>query len=102
MSLRPIAYEAGGVALTGYLADGSGGRPAPGVLVAPEAMGLGELCKAKAEALAQEGYVAFALDPYGATGLSVEEARRHASLVMTTPGLMHARTAAALDVLAVQ
>ena len=47
--LVPIRYDGGdGIALTGYLADGSGGRPAPGVLVAHEGGGLGRHTKERA------------------------------------------------------
>jgi hypothetical protein len=38
--------------------------------------------------------IAFALDLFGAHDLDLEEARRHSSLVMTTPGLMYARATA--------
>ena len=90
MTLRPIEYQADGVRLTGFLADGSKGGPVPGVLVAHESPGVTEHVKERALALSEEGYVAFALDLFGAHDLTLEEARRHSSLVMTTPGLMYA------------
>ena len=66
MELQPIRYAASdGVSLTGYLADGSGGRLAPGLLVAHEGGGLGRHTKQRALRLAELGYVAFALDDYG-------------------------------------
>lgn len=66
MELRAIDYEASGRAYTGFLADGSGGAPAPGVLVIHEAGGLTEHVKDVAERLAGLGFVAFAMDLFGA------------------------------------
>lgn len=60
-----IAYEVDGTTFTGYLADGSGGAPTPGVLVLHEASGLGPHVRQKAEMLAELGYVAFAPDLFG-------------------------------------
>jgi dienelactone hydrolase len=100
--LREIDYQAEGVACRGYLADGSGGRLAPGVLVAHEAPGLTEHAKGRARDLALEGYVALALDLYGARDLDLAEAHRQSVHVMSTPGLLHARANAALMALADQ
>lgn len=66
MTLRAIDYEASGRPYTGFLADGSGGAPAPGVLVIHEAGGLGDHVKDIAERLAGLGMVAFAVDLFGA------------------------------------
>jgi dienelactone hydrolase len=103
--LRPIDYQsADGVQLRGFLADGSNpNRPrVPGVLVAHESPGLTGHIKDRAVALAEQGYVAFALDLFGAHDLELDEARRHSARVVNTPGLMYSRAAAALDVLAAQ
>jgi dienelactone hydrolase len=103
VTLRPIDYRAAdSVARRGFLADGSKGRRAPGVLVAHESPGLTEHIKGRAVALAEQGYVAFALDLFGAHDLDLDEARRHSSLVVNTPGLLYSRARAALDVLSVQ
>ena len=61
-----------------------------------------EHVKGRTRALAEQGYVAFALDLFGAHDLDLADARRHSSLVMTTPGLLYARANAALDALASQ
>jgi dienelactone hydrolase len=75
IGLAPVRYEGGdGVALTGYLADGSGGRPAAGVLVAHEGGGLGRHTKERALRLAGLGYMAFALDYYGEEDPPLEQA----------------------------
>jgi dienelactone hydrolase len=66
MTLRAIEYEASGRPYTGFLADGSGCAPAPGVLVIHEAGGLGPHVKDIAGRLARLGYVAFAMDLFGA------------------------------------
>lgn len=100
MTLQEIRYEADGVVLTGYLADGSQEEPAPGILVAHEAPGLTDHVKERALALAEMGYVALALDLYGAHGLDLDQAREHSLEVMNTPGLLVARAQAALATLA--
>jgi dienelactone hydrolase len=73
--LQPIEYDVGGLAFTGYLADGSRGRRAPGILVAHEGGGLTEHPKERAQMLAGLGYVAFAMDIFGAANPSLEEAK---------------------------
>jgi len=102
VSLRPIDYQADGVRLKGYLADSSKGSSVPGILVAHESPGVTEHVKGRTLALAEEGYVAFALDLFGAHDLDLEEARRQTSRMVTTPGLMYARASAALAALACQ
>ncbi|MEZ5500081.1 MAG: dienelactone hydrolase family protein [Steroidobacteraceae bacterium] len=102
MQLLPIQYRAGDRALTGFLADGSGGRRTAGVLVAHESPGLTAHSKERAAALAALGYVAFALDLFGRHDLELDDARRLSAEVMTTPGVMYQRAHAALEVLAAQ
>ena len=66
MDLAPIRYEANGRPYTGFLADGSGGAPAPGVLLLHEGGGLTGHVKARAARIAAEfGAVAFAMDLFG-------------------------------------
>ncbi|MEQ1781560.1 MAG: dienelactone hydrolase family protein [Hyphomonadaceae bacterium] len=65
MQTRDISYQAGGKSMTGYLADGSKGGKAPGVLVCHQGMGLRDHEKERARMLADLGYVAFVLDLYG-------------------------------------
>lgn len=64
-ALVPISYGAAGARYTGYLADGSSGAPAPGIVVAHEGGGLARHTRDRAARLAELGYVAFALDLYG-------------------------------------
>jgi len=99
---KPIAYEQAGVKLEGYLAYDdakvSAEHPAPGVLVVHEWWGLNAYAKGKAEALARLGYVAFALDMYGA-GVSTEDPKKATELSTPFYGkpLMAERARAGLD-----
>jgi len=60
-----VEYRDGDVVLEGWLATPVTADKAPGVLVVHEWWGLGKHAKAKAVALAELGYVAFALDMFG-------------------------------------
>jgi dienelactone hydrolase len=101
--LRPISYAAeDGVKLTGYLADGSGGRPAPGVLVAHEGGGLGRHTKERARRLAQLGFVAFALDYYGEEDPPLERAMALGKALRGDRPLFRSRLAAGLEILVAQ
>lgn len=100
MELQRIAYEAGGKAFAGYLADGSGGRGrVPGVLVIHEGGGLAAHTKERALRLAGLGHVAFAMDMFGAEGLPMEEMRAIVQALRADVGELRARCAAALAVL---
>ncbi|MFA6959340.1 MAG: dienelactone hydrolase family protein [Opitutaceae bacterium] len=99
---KPVAYEHAGVKLEGYLAYDdakvSAAQPAPGVLVVHEWWGLNAYAKSKAEALAKLGYVAFALDMYGA-GVTTEDPKKAGELAGQFYGkpLMAERAQAGLD-----
>src|SRR5215218_654843 len=61
-----IAYEADGRELIGHLAlDDDIDRPRPGVLICHEGPGLDDHMRERAQRLAADGYVAFALDYHG-------------------------------------
>jgi dienelactone hydrolase len=101
--LVPVRYPGEeGVVLTGYLADGSGGRPAPGVLVAHEGGGLGRHTKERTRRLAGLGYVAFALDYYGEEEPPLDRAMALGKALRADPARFRARLAAGLDVLTAQ
>jgi dienelactone hydrolase len=104
IELTAIRYEGGGdgVPLTGYLADGSGGRPAPGILVAHEGGGLGRHTKDRARRLAGLGYIAFALDYYGEEDPPLERAMALGKALRADRPLFRARLAAGLEVLTTQ
>src|SRR5215813_9822626 len=65
MANRALDYRDGAVTLKGYMADE--GRPGarPGVVLFPEATGVGDHVMERARRLAALGYVALAADPYG-------------------------------------
>ena len=96
---KPVAYEQGGTKLEGYLAyDDSVKTARPGVLVVPEWWGLNDYIKGKADELAKMGYVAFAVDMYGAgvNTLDPKKAQELASPFYGKP-LMAERARAGLD-----
>jgi dienelactone hydrolase len=100
IELVPIRYGGGDdVELTGYLADGSKGRPAPGVLVAHEGGGLGRHTKERARRLGELGYVAFALDYYGQEDPPLERAMALGKALRGDRPLFRKRLGAGLDVL---
>jgi dienelactone hydrolase len=103
MKTESLEYRDGDLNLRGYLGfdDSKTGRR-PGVLVMPEAFGLGPQVKRRVERLAELGYVALAGDPYG-DGLQVsdlQEAIQRAMALFADPAKSRARARAALDKLA--
>jgi dienelactone hydrolase len=60
-----LTYTYDGKSFTGHLADGSGGSPAPGILVFHGGGGLGPHARRRADMLAELGFVAFAPDLFG-------------------------------------
>ncbi|MBV8686970.1 MAG: dienelactone hydrolase family protein [Alphaproteobacteria bacterium] len=99
MALEAVEYQAGAGRFTGFLADGSAGRPAPGVLVAHEGGGLTGHARERAERLASLGYVAFALDLFGDPDLGLEAKMALVRALRADTAELRARTGAALDVL---
>ena len=99
MITSDISYRCGEVALTGYLADGSAGRKAPGVLVCHQGGGLTEHTRERARMLAELGYVALAIDMYGEVATSREQAMALLTGLTEDAPLLHARIAAGLEVL---
>jgi dienelactone hydrolase len=103
MKTQSIEYEDGNVTLRGFVAfDDATSHQRPGVLVMPEAFGLGTHATQRAERLASLGYVALAGDPYG-NGLEVtdlQEAIKYASALREDPTTFRQRARVALDTLA--
>ena len=96
---KPVAYEHAGVKLEGWLAyDDSVQGQRPGVLVVHEWWGLNDYAKHRAEQLAGMGYVAFALDMYGA-GVTTSDPKKAGELAGQFYGkpLMAQRAQAGLD-----
>ena len=61
-----VDYSSGADKMQGYVAyDDAAKTPRPGIIIVHDWMGLGDFTKKKAEELAKQGYVAFAVDVYG-------------------------------------
>lgn len=99
MDLQPLDHTYGAKTYTGYLADGSGGRPAPGILVVHEGGGLGNHTKDKARRLGELGYVAFAMDLFGESGFGLERAQALVRELSEDRAELRGRATAALEVL---
>ncbi|WP_253474197.1 dienelactone hydrolase family protein [Natronocella acetinitrilica] len=97
-----IDYTVEGEQFTGYLAyDDSISGERPGVLVVHEWWGHNDFARDRAEALAREGYTAFALDMYG-TGRQADhpdDAQQFMQAVMSDMDVAEARFRAAMEVL---
>lgn len=97
-----VEYRDGDVELAGHLAwDDAIDGPRPGVLVVHEWWGLNDYARQRVEQLADMGYVAFALDMYGA-GKQTEhpaEARQWATQIRSNVDAWQSRAEAGLDVL---
>jgi dienelactone hydrolase len=98
---QELRYQADGLNMVGSLHRPAGGGTKPGVLIFPEAFGLGEHAMEKAERVASElGYVALACDLHG-DRRSIDMANLMAALdpLRTDAGKVRARTVGALQAL---
>ena len=99
---KTIEYKDGDTVLKGVLAwdDAMTGKQ-PGVLVVHEWWGLNDYAKSRAEALAKEGYVAFALDMYGDDKVTAhgKEAGEWMKQITANIGAWQTRAQLGLDVL---
>ena len=99
---KPIDYEHDGQKLQGYLVwDDAKSGARPGVLVVHEWWGLNDYTKNRARQLAEMGYIAFAADMFGGGKSTRDPKQAQAWYTETTskPGLLAARSKAALEVL---
>lgn len=97
-----IEYKDGETVLTGLLAwDDAATGKRPGVLVIHEWWGLNDYAKGRAEQLAAEGYVAFALDMYGDNKVTThaDEAGEWMQQITSSIDLWTRRAKLGLDVL---
>jgi dienelactone hydrolase len=103
MRTETVDYRDGEVTLKGFLAyDERQSGKRPGILVMPEAFGLGAHAKQRAQRLVELGYVAFAGDPYG-NGVEAKDlpgAMQLAGPLTQDPTKFRQRGRAALDKLA--
>jgi dienelactone hydrolase len=103
MKTETIDYRDGDVTLKGFFAydDRQSGKR-PGILVMPEAFGLGAHAKDRVQRLVELGYVAFGGDPYGdgVEAADLPGAMKLAGPLTQDPAKFRARGRAALDKLA--
>jgi len=100
MALQPLTYQVGDLSFSGYLADGSGGRTVPGILVAHEGGGfLTDHPTERAQMIADLGYVAFALDLFGDPRPTLEVAKQIVRQLRSDAPLLRSRVQAALALL---
>ncbi|MFJ4091230.1 dienelactone hydrolase family protein [Kitasatospora sp. NPDC089913] len=100
VTARTVEYAADGLTMIGHLALPAGAGRRPAVLVGPEGMGLGDVERRRAEALAGLGYVALAFDLHGGRYLGdPEEMLARCLPLLADPERMRGIGHAALDVL---
>ena len=100
MNTGPANYESGGQRFTGFLADGSRGGRAAGLLVIHEGLGLTQHVKDVARRLAELGYVAYAMNLFGDVALSLDEAKALVRALRADRAELRRRARLALEVLA--
>jgi dienelactone hydrolase len=102
MKIHDVKYEADGLQMIGHLALPAS-EPRPAVLVFPDAGGLGEHAKARAERIATElGYAAMACDLYGQQEVirDFNAVLPRLQVIRTSAAKVRARTVSALAALA--
>jgi len=103
MNTETLDYSDADVTLKGFLAyDDNVTGKRPGILVMPEAFGLGKNAKNRAKMLAELGYVALGGDPFGdgREFTDLQDAMKVAGALMADPARFRARARAGLDKLA--
>ncbi|WP_329028063.1 dienelactone hydrolase family protein [Streptomyces sp. NBC_01423] len=97
---RTVEYEADGLTMVGHLALPAGTGRGPAVLLGPEGMGLSDVERRRADALAELGYVTLAFDLHGGRYLGEpEEMLARCLPLLDDPDRMRGIGHAALDVL---
>jgi dienelactone hydrolase len=102
ITTKEVTYTSGTTKLKGFLAYPKGRGKRPGVLVVHEWWGLNDYVRSRAKKLAQQGYVALALDMYGG-GKHTEhpdEANKFMMAALRNIGDAQKRFQAAQDLLA--
>ncbi|MFJ3538845.1 dienelactone hydrolase family protein [Streptomyces sp. NPDC090109] len=100
ITTRTVEYPADGLTMIGHLALPAGDERRPAVLLGPEGMGLSDVERRRADALAELGYVALAFDLHGGRYLAEpEEMLARCLPLLADPERMRGIGRAALDVL---
>jgi dienelactone hydrolase len=102
ISTRELDYSSGSTPLKGFIAYPAGDQKRPGVLIVHEWWGLNEYVRKRAIELAQQGYVAMAIDMYGQGKHTThpEEAKSFMGAALSNIDEAKARFKAAQDLLA--
>lgn len=102
ITTKEVTYSAGATQLNGFIAYPAGTDKRPAVLVVHEWWGNNDYSRSRAKKLAEEGYVAFALDMYGGGKLAAhpDDAKKFATEVMSNLPEAKARFEAARALLA--
>ncbi|MFD8163406.1 dienelactone hydrolase family protein [Streptomyces malaysiensis] len=99
ITTRTVEYPADGLTMTGHLALPAGVDRRPAVLLGPEGMGLSDVERRRADALAELGYIAPAFDLHGGRYLGdPEEMPARCMPLLADPDRMRGIGHAALDV----
>ncbi|MGW4650405.1 dienelactone hydrolase family protein [Kitasatospora sp. NPDC004289] len=100
LTTRAVEYPADDLTMIGHLALPAGTSRRPAVLIGPEGMGLSDVERRRADALAELGYVALAFDLHGGRYLDDPEDMLARCLpLLADPDRMRGIGRAALDVL---
>ncbi|MBZ4018381.1 dienelactone hydrolase family protein [Streptomyces purpurogeneiscleroticus] len=100
ITTRTVEYSADALAMIGHLALPAGEERRPAVLIGPEGMGLSDVERRRADALAELGYVALAFDLHGGRYLdNPEEMLARCMPLLADPDRMRGIGHAALEVL---
>lgn len=100
VTTRTVEYPADGLTMVGRLALPAGTGPRPAVLIGPEGTGLNDFQRARADALAELGYVALAFDIHGGRWFTdPDEMLARCLPLLDDPDRMRGIGRAALDVL---
>ncbi|MFJ7628208.1 dienelactone hydrolase family protein [Streptomyces sp. NPDC097595] len=100
VTTRTVTYPADGLTMVGHLALPAGTGRRPAVLLGPEGMGLSDVERRRAEALAELGYVTLAFDLHGGRYLGEPgEMLARCMPLLDDPDRMRGIGHAALDVL---
>ncbi|MFF5724120.1 dienelactone hydrolase family protein [[Kitasatospora] papulosa] len=103
VTTRTVEYAADGLTMIGHLALPAGTDRRPAVLVGPEGVGLSDVERRRAEALAELGYVALAFDLHGGRYLGdPEEMLARCLPLLAEPDRMRGIGHAALGVLSAE
>jgi dienelactone hydrolase len=100
VTTRTLEYDADGLRMVGHLALPVGDDVRPAVLIGHEGAGLDDVQRARADRLAEEGYIAFAMDYHGGRWFDDgDEMRARVRPLLASPARMREIGRAALDAL---